>query len=69
MEALKADYVQKNLDTAEIIDLAINTVTSYHSALVLLVGVTQRVCAAENTYREAVETSQCSMLANAAGAI
>ena len=69
MKILKADYVQKNLDSAKIKDPAISTVTNYHSALMTLVGVTQRMCAAETSYREAEETSQRSMQANAAGVI
>ena len=65
-EALKADRISKNLDTAKIKEPDVGTMGSYHAALMSIVGVTERVCASKSHYREAAETSQQSVLANAA---
>ena len=69
LEKAKAKLEEQNLDTTRVAEPNRKTVESYHASLMSLGSVKERPCASKTVYREVAETSQRTMLTNAAGAI
>ena len=68
-ERRKANAVDNNIDASLVKEPIRHTVLAYHCALMSMPDIVVRACAPKTAYREAAETSQRSMLANAAGII